>query len=263
MKRAMISILVLFLFLTPFVYAATPNYAYSLQDGAVKLIDMITATLSPIFNAVIGDYTGNLGDFSASEVFFIRILIFIILFVVINASAKKIPLFERNNLVVFIISLSVSIIAVRFMSKSELIIGVLLPYGTLGVVITTILPFLIFFYLLHKIDATSISRRLAWGLFGTVFLAIWISKSSQLSDLSNWIYVGVLILVVLVFLTDRGIHRYFALHENSIFYRKAKNKTAAALQEEYLRILNLDTPDAKNRRRDIEDQLRKLGARVP
>ena len=69
--------------------------------------------------------------------------------------------------------------------------------------------------------------------------------------------------MVLVFIFDKGIHRYFKSWEISAFYKGANERTIAALQAEYLHIVNVDTPTAQSRRNSIVRQLRALGADVP
>ena len=84
-----------------------------------------------------------------------------------------------------------------------------------------------------------------------------------MSEISNWIYIASIGALVLAFMFDREIHRYFAVHELNVFLGKANQRAAAALQAEYMNILHVDTPQAKSRRTDIENQLRQMGASLP
>jgi len=264
-KKAGVWILVFVVFLCiPFTSAASfSSQFYFLQDGAQGAVDMIVSVLAPFFDAILGEYTGQYGDFTESEMFFIRILLFIIIFILIHTALKTTPKIKENNAAVMVIALAISIIGIRFMSTTELFFGAMLPYGVLAVAITTILPFLIFFYFLHSTGFGTAGRRLAWIFFGIVFIALWISKSDNLSETSNYIYVGGIAAIALVFTFDRAIHRYFALNELSVFFKKSNQKAVASLQSEYLNILNVDTPQAKARRTDIENQLRTWGADIP
>ncbi len=260
-----ISVLFSFLLLISLVSAAIPydsNFLF-LQDASEKIVSLVTNLLGPFFNAILGEYSGGYGDFSQNEIFLIRILLLILLFILIYTGAKNTPKIGENSTVVIIISIAVSIIAVRFMSKSELFFGILLPYGALGVALTTLLPFFIFFFFIHAIKLGSIGRKISWLFFGVVFIALWISKSDQLSSTSNWIYIISIIAIAIVFVFDRAVHRYFFLHELNIFFGKTKRKSVVALQAEYMNIINVETNEAKERRTEIENQLKKLGADLP
>ena len=61
-----------------------------------------------------------------------------------------------------IVALIVSILSVRFMSENNFILGLLLPYTTLGVALITIIPFLIFAYGVHTTGLPGIGRKIAW-----------------------------------------------------------------------------------------------------
>jgi len=236
---------------------------YFLRDGAEKVVSLVTNLLGPFFNAILGEYTGGYGDFSANEIFLIRILLLILLFILIYTGTKNVPTIKDNNAVVFIISIAVSLIAVRFMSKSEFFFGILLPYGALGVALTTMLPFIIFFFFVHAVKLGSAGRKIGWLFFAIVFISLWVSKSDQLSPTSNWIYIISIIAIAIVFVFDRAVHRYFFLHELNIFLGKTKQKSVVALQAEYMNILNVDSPQANARREEIEKQLKKMGADLP
>lgn len=263
-KVSVLFVLILMLGFLPLTSAQPFSYTSSfMQDTMQRMVDIVTQAAAPIFDALLGDYTGGYDNFTPSEIFFIRILLLILLFVILFMVIKTIPKIGENKGIAFIIALVISVIAVRFMSKTELFFGILLPYGVMGAAITTILPFLVFFYFLHVTNVGSAGRRLCWILFGIIFVALWISKSSQMSEVSNWIYIAASAAVVLAFLFDREIHRYFALHEINIFIKKSNQRAVASLQAEYMNILSVDTPQAKARRDDIEKQLAKFGANLP
>jgi hypothetical protein len=236
---------------------------YFLEQGANRLVNIVSSSIGPIFDALLGEYTGNHTDLSDGEFLFMRILLLIIVFIVIQSVVKTLPTFKDNQKIVFIISAAVSIMAVRYMSKSDFIIGILLPYGALGVAITTILPFIIFFWFLHSANVHGFGRKIGWLLFAIVLLALWIPKYSQLSEITNYVYIGCFAAVALAFFFDRSIHRYFSLHEMGHFFAKANQRAISMLQGEYLNIINVDTPEAKSRRSEIESKLKELGANVP
>ena len=241
------------------VFAVLPfasAYTYDIVTVVRSTIDSIIAYTAPVFEALLGEY-------QSSEFFFVKCMLLILLFVMITGATKVIPTLGKNKGVSMVISIIVSIIAVRYISETQMIKGILLPYGALGIALVTILPFLIFFYFIHSTGMAGMGRRLCWIFFGIVFIALFISRYDQLPTLGRQIYIASIILIAAVFMFDKAIHRYFFLHELSIFYRKAANKSVAALQAEYLNIINVDSPEAAKRRKDIEADLSRLGGNIP
>ncbi len=219
-------------------------------------IQGITSVFEPVFQALFGDYTTD-------EFLFAKVLLLILLFVVIYAAAQRVEFLKNNKSVTYIVALIISIMAVRFMPEEGLIKGILLPYQTLGIAITVLLPFIIFFYFLHTTNMTGFGRRMGWIFFGIIFLVLWNARANEIGTIANQIYLWTTIALIVVLLFDKNIHYYFGKHEMSMFYRGADQRTIAGLQAEYLNILHVDTADAKRRRKDIERQLRDLNARVP
>jgi len=257
-KKGSIAIFsVLFLLsIVPLISAYSYGF-FDLGQGSQDVVDAVTNFAAPLFSALIGDYYGG-------EFFFAKILLLILLFVIINAVLVKVDLFGKQNAgVSFIVSAVISILAVRFISDNDLSRFILLPYATVGIVITTILPLIVLFYFLHVTNMGSIGRRLSWIFFAIVFLSLWYSRRTEISDLGNQIYLWTAIVMGLVFIFDKKIHSYFAIHELSIFYKKASERHIAGLQAEYLNILNVDTPQANSRKDQIQRELQRLGANAP
>tara|TARA_Y100000310_G_scaffold345546_1_gene466326 strand:- start:156 stop:941 length:786 start_codon:yes stop_codon:yes gene_type:complete len=229
-----------------------------------QVIEGMLAFIGPIFGFLLGEYIGGVGDFTQNEVFFAKVLLLILLILVINVAVKRVPAFKNQAGIAFVIAFVVSVLAVRYMSQNELILGVLLPYGTLGTAIITVLPFLIFFYFVHVTNMHGFMRRLSWIVFGIIFLVLWLSRSpGEITPVMNWIYGLTLVAIVLSLLFDKSIQRYFGTHELNVFRRGAHNKVIAGLQSEYLDILHVDSPQAERRRNSIENHLRRLGGSVP
>lgn len=228
----------------------------ALPTTTQEIIDSMTTTLTPIFQALFGDY-------SSTEFLFVKILIFFMLITIITAVLKRAGPFKDNQAVVTVLAIAVPILSVRYLQDTEIIKSILLPYSTLGIAIMTALPFLIFFYFIHFSNTGSFGRRIFWIFFIVTFAVLWQSRYTQLGPIGNKIYGWTSLVIVLAFILDKEIHRYFKIWELNAFYKKANQKTIAALQAEYLNIVNVNTTDAKARRTEIENQLRNLGANLP
>lgn len=252
-------LVLLCLVMVPLVSAAPfDNFGASVSDVVQKLV----STVRPFFEAILGD-SPSIANFSAEDVLLIRSLLFILLLIVITAVLKRIHIFSTQRGLAFIVSLVISVIAIRFMTANELILGVLLPYGALGVAITTLIPFFLIFFGVHLAGFGGLGRRITWGFYLIVFVVLWISRYSDMSTASNTIYWITFGCIVLAFVFDRTVHRYFRLGELSGFYRRANTRSVAALQAEYISIAGVFTREADKRREEIKRQLSKLGADLP
>lgn len=229
-----------------------------LGEGMREIIYQITEFLRPVLEIIIGDYSG-------SEFFFAKVMVLLLMLVIIYWILNKIPLFEGYRNITIIISLIVSILSVRFMSENELIAGILLPYGTLGVAITTILPFFIFAYGIHATGMPGLGRKIGWVFFGVVFIVLWITKYDQLNKISNYIYIGTIATVAIMLAFDKSIHAYFRGQDIRQFERVAIESQIANLQADLNRLLRESGPaPSPEQRRTIERirrRLRNLGAK--
>jgi len=232
------------------------------ESASNQIIDWIKQIFGPFLEALIGESAFN-------EHFFARVLLLILIYAIVLTVLKKIELFSKNTFVCVLIAAIVSILGVRYLSETNLISWILLPYGTFFIAIAVFLPFLIYFFFVHTSVNSSIGRRLAWILFAAVFLGLWISRlretgSFDLKNLgtANWMYLLGIAGVAISFFFDREIQKYFGLHAIAKWKRKADEAEITRLQAEYQNIANVDTPQAKRRREDIVKRSKSLGASV-
>lgn len=243
-----------FIFLA-IIVAGLVTAAPDFSSAASDIIRWMQDIFGPFFHAIIGE--------NSTDFFFAKILILMLLFFVINLILRRVPLFERQAFVAFIIAAVISIIAVRFISENSFTMGIILPYATTGIVIGTILPILVIFMFVHWTGIGGAGRRLTWVLVGVTLLVLGIAFSDKIPDNLEWIYWIMFVIVIIFLIFDKGIHSYFRVWEMSAFYRGANERTIAALQAEFLNILHVDTPIASRRRATIARQLRDLGAALP
>jgi len=191
--------------------------AIDLEQGGNQIIDWIREIFSPFFAVLLK--TSQFDDF-----FFAKVLLLILLFIVISAVVKKMPLFERNKFASTIVSVVVSILSVRYIPQNEFFEGILLPYSTLGVSIIVFLPFVIYFFFVHKSDFGYFGRRAAWAIYGIVFLTLWWTRKEYTGSGADTLYLAGLGLVVLAFMFDKAIHKYLGLHEIGRFEEISKKR---------------------------------------
>jgi len=228
------------------------------SDFFEKAKTSITSAVDTLFKDLLSQYQ------SGQDVFYMKVLLFILIFVMVQTGVKAIPRLGSQKAVVIIVSFVVSVLGVKWMSD-ELVKTVLLPYGGLAVALATLFPFLIFFYFVHATKMTGSGRKLAWGFFVLAFVLVAVNRWTEIGQKwsGQYFYFAIGGLIVLAVVFDKGIHRYFFTHELNLFYRGAKGKAIAALQAEYMNIVHVDSPEAEKRRKDIEENLKRLGGNLP
>jgi hypothetical protein len=232
MKKSLGIILLLLLSISLFYSVNAASYSSTfLQDNVYKAIDIAKQGVSPVFEAV-------LGQSSTSEFFLAKSLLLILFFVVVLTITRKVPLFKDNKAVSLIVTIAVSILAIRFIPDEQFIYGILLPYTTFGIALTIFIPFLIFGYFVHEAVPGNFGRRAAWAVYGIIFVVLWFTRSGQIGD-SNWIYLIGVALVLLAFVFDRSIHRYFNLQDFARAEKRLNQEQVVDLWHRYQKAIEI------------------------
>ncbi len=180
---------------------ASAQYGYgyiNLRQGAQDVIQWIVDIAEPFLSIILGEVS--------SELLFIKFLLFIVVFSVSFVVLKKFPLFSEKIGVVVIISIVVSILGARYIQESEIVKGMLIPYGAFFIIINCIIPFIIYFYFVLEVGKTAFLRRLLWTIFLVIFLGLWIVRSEEVNVLSN-IYLITAVAALILVLFDKVIFR--------------------------------------------------------
>jgi len=215
MKKLFVTFILLMIFSTTLVVAQSyygggyrgNNLGDNLGYGMEQLIDTVQEMFYPLASILLGDY----GDYM-----FERILFLFILISIIYAIVSRMEVFKKNRAVVWIITISISLLSVRFLSESNLIQTMLLPYSVLGVTLTAVLPLLIYFQFVESFSESTTIRKMLWIFFMVVFIGLWASRYDELGQMS-WIYLMTAIAAFLCLLFDGTIRR-------AIWKQKEKDK---------------------------------------
>ncbi len=226
--KYLIFILAALLLVIPFVSADSYDLDRA-KDAITKIIDTVLGILSPVFEQIIGDY-------STSDFFFSKILLLIMLIVICKKVLDITPFGEDNKRVSLIISVIVSIIAIRFINENDFFEAIFIQYGTLGIAITTILPMVIFFYFIHNTKVGAYGRKVFWALYGITLGAIWIMKSSEIPEVANWIYGLTLLAAIIFIFFDKSIHSYFGLADLHKFISKQSKEGIYRAKERMIKL---------------------------
>ena len=195
---AVISVLIVFLFIISLVVPASAYYYIDLRQGSQDVINWVTDFSEPFLQALFGGY-------GYSYLLFEKFLIFIILISIVYLSISRIPAFDEQKGVIWIISIVVPLIAVRFLDAVWLN-TILIQYQVLGIALTSILPFIIYLFFLHNISDSSTVRKIGWIFFIVVYFCLW---STSDIEIYGQVYFWTMILSLAFLLVDGTIHRWW------------------------------------------------------
>jgi uncharacterized membrane protein len=210
------SIYLLSLILLPMVSALSMREGLSDIFGVAK--DTIYAIITFVTEILLD--VGQIDEF-----LFAKLLLFLVVFIVVYNVIKRNAILGGEKKISLVLSFLISLLSIRFIPESEIISAILIPYSTLGIAISFFLPFLIYFFFVHQSVPGSFGRRAAWITFAVFFFALWGYRSSDIGT-ANTIYgIGTAILVI-VFLFDGSIHKYFSMSDfrRVRMNQKEKNK---------------------------------------
>lgn len=148
---------------------------------------------------------------------FARGLLFILLCSILYAAAKKVPVFSDK--VALLVAVIVSILGVRFLTQ-EMISGILLPYGTLAIVATIGLPYILFFYLIEGMDKNI--RKFGWIFFGATMLGLGWMRWTDIGKMA-YLYIVAGLIALFVFVP---FDKYWHKLRTSIKHGKERSETA-------------------------------------
>jgi hypothetical protein len=189
------------------------------RDFMERGIDFFTNLFWPILYVLFGGSTWS------GEFLFEKLLIFIMLVALIFVIlSKSVPIFkdDENKKVKWIIAVIIPLIAIRYI-EPQWLNGILLQNAVLAIALTTLLPFIIyFFFLVEGVGKDSHTvRMVGWIIFIVIYFGIW--STSDLEIANYYIWIMVLAIACLVF--DGTIQSYF--HKQEL--KKANAASAAEI----------------------------------
>lgn len=200
------------------------------------IVEMVSGLIESVYDVAekplkfaLGDMDvdSSSGDISSSGMFFTKILLLIIVFSLIYSIFSFANIGILKGTTSWVISAVVSVLTIRFLSV-EFIHMIIVPYTTLGVVLTATLPFILFFYFVEKGLANpqpSYIRRSAWIFFGVVFFIIYLLRVKNLPDSSfvRAIYPLTALLSLIMAFTDGTIQKSLARFNQDRAVSTSKN----------------------------------------
>lgn len=167
----------------------------------------------PVLRALFG------GTYWDSTLLFEKLLIFVLFISLISISFSRIPWFEgQSKTIQWIVAFVVALLGVRYM-EYDWITTIILQYQVLAIALTSVLPFVIFFFFVYSIgDNYPLLRKAFWGLFALVYLGLWSSVDAEF----NAIYFWTLVTSIVFMFMDSTIARFYRFQQ--LKSRNALNK---------------------------------------
>ena len=174
-----------------------------LTEEIVGLIDGTAEVIKPVSVYLIGN--ADTGD-----ILFAKGILLLIIVAICWTVFSEIDYFKEHSTILYVLSIGVGILSIRFFTE-DLVRAVLLPYTTLGIAVSALIPFILFFFLVNigLRGNIPIVRRVAWIFFGAAFFGIWLS-SSETAGSYRHIYLVTAIASFIMLKIDGTIARYFA-----------------------------------------------------
>lgn len=186
----------------------------------------------PIKLSQVQDFlNGVLNNQQAGPELFTRLLIVLLLTAVLYKPAVKlVPDGETSNIPIFL-SLIVAILGVRFLTGPE-VIGLMLPFGALGIALTTIIPIVLFGAVMTTSSGINEGiARLGWLLMGVSFIVLWFSRFDVIGNIA-WIYLWAGLICIFMLFYEKTIRMYVL---------RSKSKAKGRMQtEEQVELMSLD-----------------------
>ena len=242
------------IFMIDFVSAQSDLTSYWIE----RTIQGAQDFFSPFFEALL-----NASRFD--EYFFVKILLLFLLFFVIRLALSNVPVLKAQKGPRLIISAIVALIGTRYLSELDIIQGVLIPYGTLAVALSTLIPFIIYFYFVHRTIPSPTGRKVAWIFYIVILVGIWVNRYQQLDRASNWILFSFIALALLLFFFDKRVRRYFAMHEIRKSEQEIKDELIVKAQkgfiDNYKVYLETGSESDWRRAKHYRERLREMGVK--
>ena len=212
-----------FLIVLGLVFLLSLNFVAAQQGGPSPLSDLSGLLekgfefIQPVLEALFGAPMNIDTSAPVSSDYIARIMFFLIVFSIVYLAVLKIPFFNQNDAIRWIVTIGVTVLATRWLASDaggSLVQTLLLPYDALGLSLAAFLPLIIYFFFIEiGIDNITL-RKSAWIFFFVVFVFLWISRADELvtaaSNYAGMVYPISAVLCLVFFWFDGTIQKWLA-----------------------------------------------------
>lgn len=250
MKRNSLFVLVFAFWSSIFsINFASAAYFPSVRSLSQSVVDSYVDVGEPILQALFGGYGGWSGF-----LLFERFLIFLLLVAIVYVVIGRVPLFQSQKTVRWVVAIVVPLISMRFVNYDQ-ITALMQQYQLLAIVLSSALPFLIFFYFVHSIGGDyPIMRKVLWIFFMAVYAGLWTTTAS---DSQSTIFFWTLVAAVIFLIFDKRIEMYISAKEFAKRERWSINSKIADINDRISKIndqvVKGTHPNPKEARKEIRE----------
>ena len=227
-------------FLTMLILVSAQYGYIDLRQGAEDVTQWITDIFGPFLSVLFG------GVYGGGYLLFEKFALFVLLIAMVYVAVSKVPAFAEQKGVLWIISIIVPLLAVRFIDLAWLN-TILMQYQILGIALTAILPFIIYLFFLHNVFPESTApRKIGWIFFIAIYFGLW---STAESEIYGQVYLWTMLVALAFLLLDGTIHRWFM--------KERLRESGAADKWEHIAQLRKDIREAREAMaaRDMPDRI--------
>jgi hypothetical protein len=203
-----------------------------------EVIEPIKKYVGPVVKFILGDVETQEVD----GLLLIKLLVFILAVAILYYAVQKVPFLNENQTIVWTVSVIIGILMARLLTNKALINLVWLPSGVVGIALVSLLPFILYFFVVESGFDSKVVRRVAWSLFGVLFLFLAAVRWEDLTPTGKeyslgWVYIATAALALLSLLFDKSIRTAFEKAVDENLRSIKKNDKQAELKEEYEQVL--------------------------
>jgi hypothetical protein len=181
-------------------------------SGLTRLISTISQEIRLSYPLVKPLFDGLLGETKTADNLFARILLTLVLFALVYTALGKIDFFESQNIRI-LISLIVPILGIRYL-QGNWIQAILLPYSAFGVAATSLIPLIIYFFVVEEgFRRSRTIRKGAWAFAAVVFIGLYFTRFYELQE-AAWIYLIGAVICIGFMIWDKSIQRAISNSQN-------------------------------------------------
>lgn len=237
-KGALLLVLVTLLvssLLVGIVSAATSGGFDNAGEKVRTVINTIVQIIDPVTSVILGESFQAGPKGGASPYFFVKILFFIIVLSIVWIALSRIAIFSEYPWALWLVSISIAILGMKFIVSPEWLSTILLPYGTLAIAISAGAPFVAYFIIVEWAITSRTLRRIAWLFFGVIFVFLWLTRDDL--GTSSWIYPITALACLVMIMFDGTIQRI----KTRIKIDKAQSRSNLRLMDAYnIELIDLD-----------------------
>lgn len=209
--------------------------------GAATVAENVDTFLDDAVNVINPVAKVLLGETPTGELLFAKVLFFIIILSIVWVAASKFEPLSGTTWALVLVSVAVSVLAVRFITSVEWIQAMILPYNAFAIALVSFVPLLIYFYFVEKFVPKRSMRKIAWILAAVVFFGLFISRSADktLGDYNNfmggitpaYVYLFTAILCLILMFADKSIQNAFRKSQQQDLEELHQAETRATIRK--------------------------------